>query len=359
MATPPQLTPEQRTAALAKAAEARAARAEIKARLKMGSLTLAEALDSDDTNVGKLKVVSLLESLPGVGKVKARKVMEDIGIADNRRVQGLGSQQRACSKPSGELEQLGYETRSSSSSPAQVASARAPSSMPSCGRDPRLWLSRSAGPPARSVRASPTTPTSSPTARRSSGASPTAASSSGPSSSATTTALRSPEPAPDGADIVLEIEVDGAQQVKRERPDAILIFVLPPSRDEQERRLRGRGDADDKVVARLRKAEDEEPVGRALGRPRRRQRRPRATRSTRCWRSSSSAAGPVTAESRPPSRGSISPAESREETLMDAPRHDDEPADRGAARPRRLQVQPGHAGRPPGPQHQLLLQPAR
>ena len=47
-----------------------------------------------DGNVGKLKVVSMLESLPGVGKVKARKVMEDIEIADNRRVQGLGAQQK-------------------------------------------------------------------------------------------------------------------------------------------------------------------------------------------------------------------------------------------------------------------------
>jgi hypothetical protein len=82
-------------AALAKAAEARTARADIKARLKMGSMTLSEALDSDDPNVGKLKVVSMLESLPGVGKVKARRVMEDVGIADNRRVQGLGAQQRA------------------------------------------------------------------------------------------------------------------------------------------------------------------------------------------------------------------------------------------------------------------------
>jgi len=93
MATPPQLTPEQRSAALAKAAEARAARAEIKARLKMGSMSLADALASTDVNVGKLKVVSLLESLPGVGKVKARRIMEDIEIADNRRVQGLGAQQ--------------------------------------------------------------------------------------------------------------------------------------------------------------------------------------------------------------------------------------------------------------------------
>ena len=94
MATPPQLSPEQRAAALEKAKEARAKRADIKNRLKMGSLSLKEALDSDDSNVGKLKVVSLLVSLPGVGMVKARMVMQQIGFADNRRVQGLGTQQR-------------------------------------------------------------------------------------------------------------------------------------------------------------------------------------------------------------------------------------------------------------------------
>ena len=95
MATPPQLTPEQRAAALIKAGEARVARAQIKARLKMGSMSLVEALDSNDVNVGKIKVVSMLESLPGVGKVKARRLIDEIGIADNRRVQGLGAQQRA------------------------------------------------------------------------------------------------------------------------------------------------------------------------------------------------------------------------------------------------------------------------
>lgn len=69
---------------------------------------------------------------------------------------------------------------------------------------------------------------------------------------------------PSAPDIVLEIELDGAQQVKQQYPEAILIFVLPPSRDEQERRLRGRGDPDDKVHARLRKAEKEEPIGRGI-----------------------------------------------------------------------------------------------
>jgi guanylate kinase len=72
-----------------------------------------------------------------------------------------------------------------------------------------------------------------------------------------------PEPE-DGRDLVLEIEVDGARQVKHLQPEALLIFVLPPSRAEQERRLRERGDPGDKVYERLRKAEDEEPIGRAL-----------------------------------------------------------------------------------------------
>ena len=95
MATPPALTPEQRRAALEKAAAARTARAEVKARLKMGSLSLSQALASDDVHIAKMKVVALLEALPKVGKVKARRIMDEIGIADNRRIQGLGAQQRS------------------------------------------------------------------------------------------------------------------------------------------------------------------------------------------------------------------------------------------------------------------------
>ena len=95
MATPPALTPEQRRAALEKAAAARTARAEVKARLKMGSLSLSQALASNDVHIAKMKVVALLEALPKVGKVKARRIMDEVGIADNRRIQGLGAQQRA------------------------------------------------------------------------------------------------------------------------------------------------------------------------------------------------------------------------------------------------------------------------
>jgi guanylate kinase len=74
-----------------------------------------------------------------------------------------------------------------------------------------------------------------------------------------------PLPRPvDGRDVVLEIEVDGATQVKREFGDAVLIFVLPPSRAEQQRRLRERGDPERKVSQRLQKALDEEPIGLAI-----------------------------------------------------------------------------------------------
>jgi hypothetical protein len=96
MPLPPALTPDQRQAALDKAAEARRRRAELKERLKMGSTTLQELLASADGDdiVGKIKVLVLLESLPGVGKVKARRTMEELGISESRRVRGLGPQQR-------------------------------------------------------------------------------------------------------------------------------------------------------------------------------------------------------------------------------------------------------------------------
>ena len=96
MPLPPTLSPEQRQAALEKAAAARKQRAELKDRLKMGSVSLKDLLDQGQSNevVGKMKVLAVLESLPGLGKVKARRVMDEVGISDTRRVQGLGEQQR-------------------------------------------------------------------------------------------------------------------------------------------------------------------------------------------------------------------------------------------------------------------------
>ncbi len=93
MPQPPSLTPEQRHAALEKAARARRERAEIKDHLKSGRVTLRELLvkaESDEI-VGKMKVLAVLEALPGTGKVKARRLMEHVGISETRRLQGLGA----------------------------------------------------------------------------------------------------------------------------------------------------------------------------------------------------------------------------------------------------------------------------
>jgi transposase len=92
----PQLTEEQRAAALQKAAEARKVRAELKDRLKRGGVTLTEVLKQADTDevLGKMKVSALLESMPGVGKVRAAQIMEQLEIAPSRRLKGLGDRQR-------------------------------------------------------------------------------------------------------------------------------------------------------------------------------------------------------------------------------------------------------------------------
>jgi hypothetical protein len=91
----PTLTEEQRRDALAKAAEARRARAEVKNQLKSEKLSLRELLTKENDDViGKMKVSSVLESLPGVGKVRARKIMERLDISATRRVRGLGAKQR-------------------------------------------------------------------------------------------------------------------------------------------------------------------------------------------------------------------------------------------------------------------------
>jgi dihydrodipicolinate synthase/N-acetylneuraminate lyase len=91
----PTLTPEQRQQALEKAAEARRKRAELKAQLKSGNTSLATVLGKDDDDtVGKMKVSAVLESMPGVGKVRARKIMEKLDISASRRVRGLGSKQK-------------------------------------------------------------------------------------------------------------------------------------------------------------------------------------------------------------------------------------------------------------------------
>ena len=90
MAVPP-LTAQERAAALAKAAEARRVRADVKAKLKAGALQLSEVLE----RAGEDEALNKLESMPGVGASTARAIMAEFGIAESRRVRGLGPHQRS------------------------------------------------------------------------------------------------------------------------------------------------------------------------------------------------------------------------------------------------------------------------
>jgi hypothetical protein len=90
----PTLTPEQRAEALAAAKRTRLERAAIRSRLKSGAAKLPDVIFETSPVVGKTRVSYLLESLPGVGKTRAEQIMQRLGIAGNRKVGGLGANQR-------------------------------------------------------------------------------------------------------------------------------------------------------------------------------------------------------------------------------------------------------------------------
>ncbi len=90
----PRLSQAEKKNALAKAQEMRRARSQMRERLKSGDLDLNEVLKADDEVTARMRVAYLLRSLPRVGKVKAQRIMEEIGIDEKRRVQGLGKRQR-------------------------------------------------------------------------------------------------------------------------------------------------------------------------------------------------------------------------------------------------------------------------
>lgn len=91
----PELSLEQRQAALEKAKAARVRRAEVREELKSGKLTLQEVLDmKNDPVVGRMKVLTLIETLPGFGKARSLKMINELGIAESRRIKGLGDRQR-------------------------------------------------------------------------------------------------------------------------------------------------------------------------------------------------------------------------------------------------------------------------
>ena len=288
-----------------------------------------------------MKVVSVLESLPGLGKVKARRLMETVGISESRRLQGLGAKQR---------DELLKETAALSHvifvliGPGGAGKGTVAAEL--VAQDPALWLSRS-GPPGRPARGGEPMPTSSSTDATLRGArGRRAASSSGPSSSATSTAR--PSRTRRGRDVLLEIDLQGAEQVVAQRPDA---------RDPAARRRRSRcrrsawppaGDDDEHVAAPARGGRDEEERGRASRRLRRGQRRrgPGRGRGGRYSRSD-----PIGCRPAPRTAEDILMAQGRH-TLMDPPIED--LLDKVDSKFTLVAL-----GSSPGPPGQLLLQQPR
>jgi hypothetical protein len=93
----PELTAEQRRAALEKAAAVRKERAAVKGRIKTSDASIHQILTESQDNdvIGKMRVIDLLQAIPGLGKVRARNLMERLGISESRRVRGLGTNQVA------------------------------------------------------------------------------------------------------------------------------------------------------------------------------------------------------------------------------------------------------------------------
>ena len=261
MGAPPQLTPEERARALAKAKESRQIRAAIKARVKSGELSISDVITHarDDEAIAKMRVLELVESMSGVGKIRAKAILERLDISLTRRIQGLGRHQLhalenefkvpsavlpgklvALSRPGG----VGKSTVAKvlkESSPFFVsisATTRAPRFNEIDGVDYHFYSNEEFdaaianheflewaefagnryGTPRRAVEES----------------------------------LRA------GKSVLLEIEIAGAKQVKAKVPEAILVFLEPPTWEELVSRLEGRGtDSPERRAARLALAQEE------------------------------------------------------------------------------------------------------
>ena len=262
MPIPPKLTAEQRSAALAKSTAARQVRAATKARVKSGDLSLSAVFDlaKSDEAIAKMRVVELLESFSGVGKVRAIATLDRLQISQTRRIQGLGVAQRqnllrefpdrVAAAQRGKLLVL--------SGPGGVGKSTVAKALRSTNS---FWVSISAT--TRVARHNEVD------------GSDYYFYSNEEFDSAVKSALflewaefagnrygtpRKPveDALRDGKNVLLEIEIAGAKQVKESAPEAILVFLQPPSWEELVSRLEGRGtDSPERRAARLALAQDE------------------------------------------------------------------------------------------------------
>lgn len=256
----PQLTDEQRKQALEKAAAARHARAELREQIKKGEKSLESVLNSDDPIASRMKVSTLIESLPGYGKAKAAKIMEELGISATRRVQGLGVRQREQL-----LEQL---TKYVSAQDSKLFVISGPSgagkgTLVTRVRERRSNMGLTVSATTRAPRKGEVDGvnyfflTREEFDRRVANGefvewAEVHGNCYGTLVSEVTSKLAS------GASLILEIDVQGALQVKERFPEAVLIFIKPPSLEVLRERLVGRGtETPETIELRMANAADE------------------------------------------------------------------------------------------------------